>query len=378
MAGLYIHIPFCRSRCIYCAFYSTTLSDEWQDRYVDALCREMDLRSTISEDIATIYLGGGTPSLLSEANLLKLFTHINEVYGLDHVQEVTIECNPDDITDAFCHTLQLLPVNRVSLGAQTFDAERLRFLQRRHTALQVNEAIDRLRQNRIDNISLDLMFGFPEQTTAQWSADIDHALALRPEHISAYSLMIEEGTPLFKRIEKGELRIGKNAEETSRQMYELLTDRLANAGYEHYEISNWSLPGHRSRHNSSYWNDTPYIGLGAAAHSYDLKTRSWNTADLRSYVEAINLGQRPCESEEIDEVTHYNDIITTSLRTRKGLHFSAVPERFRGYLLNSAQRSIQSGLLEKNIFADDTVLRLTREGLFVSDDVMSDLIFVDE
>ena len=184
MAGLYIHIPFCRSRCIYCAFYSTTLSDEWQDRYADALCREMDLRSTTSEDIATIYLGGGTPSLLSEANLLKLFTHINEVYGLDHMQEVTIECNPDDVTDAFCHTLQLLPVNRVSLGAQTFDAERLRFLRRRHTALQVDEAIDRLRQNRIDNISLDLMFGFPEQTTAQWSADIDHALALRPEHIS--------------------------------------------------------------------------------------------------------------------------------------------------------------------------------------------------
>ena len=316
--------------------------------------------------------------MLSEANLLKLFAHIKKVYGLDHVQEVTLECNPDDVTDSFCRTLRLLPVNRVSLGAQTFDADRLRFLQRRHTARQVDEAIERLRLAGIGNISLDLMFGFPEQTIAQWTADIDHALVLRPEHISAYSLMIEEGTPLFKQIEKGELKIEKNAEEMSRQMYELLIDRLADAGYEHYEISNWALPGHRSRHNSSYWNDTPYIGLGAAAHSYDQMTRSWNTADLRSYVEAINLGQRPCESEEIDEVTHYNDIITTSLRTCKGVLCSAVPERFRSYLLNSAQRSIQSGLLEKKTFADDTVLCLTREGLFVSDDIMSDLIFVDE
>ena len=378
MAGLYIHIPFCASRCIYCNFYSTT-SLKLRQRYVDAVCREMSLLPAPSKErgsIDTIYLGGGTPSQLTPDQLRRLVLYINKVYENQAV-EVTIEMNPDDVTSAWADVLPRLGVNRVSMGAQTFNDERLRFLHRRHTARQVPEAVKILRNAGIRNISIDLMYGFPGETLDDWQRDIDSALALNVEHISAYCLMIEEGTPLWRLKMKDE-KLKMPDEELERLMYEVLIDKLTAAGYEHYEISNFAKPGYRSRHNSSYWNDTPYIGLGAAAHSYDLKTRSWNTADLRSYVEAINLGQRPYESEEIDEVTHYNDIITTSLRTRKGLYFSAVPERFRGYLLNSAQRSIQSGLLEKNTFADDTVLCLTRDGLFVSDDVMSDLIFVDE
>ena len=235
MAGLYIHIPFCKSRCIYCGFYSTTLSSTWQDRYVDALCQEMEMRSG---EVSTIYLGGGTPSLLSAENLRRLFAAIHQHYDCSQLRELTIECNPDDVTLPFVAVLPQLGINRVSLGAQTFSDDRLRFLHRRHTAHQVDEAIALLRQAGIRNISLDLMFGFPNQTHDEWEEDIAHALALQPEHISAYSLMYEEGTPLFEHLQKGHL--SELSDELSRQMYELLINRLDAAGYEHYEISNWA------------------------------------------------------------------------------------------------------------------------------------------
>ncbi|MCR5131484.1 MAG: radical SAM family heme chaperone HemW [Prevotella sp.] len=375
MAGLYIHIPFCKSRCIYCGFYSSTLH-AWQDHYVDAICHEMDLRnSPASNDkspnttLSTIYLGGGTPSQLSEENLRKLFLYINKVYDTQDVKEVTLECNPDDVTDEFCKLLHDLPVNRVSMGAQTFCDERLRFLRRRHTAKQVTEAVGRLKDNGIDNISLDLMFGFPEETLNEWEKDIEQALSLNVEHISAYSLMYEEGTELFQQLQ--DKKIQKIDDDLSRDMYELLIDKLENAGFEHYEISNFARTK-RSLHNSSYWNQTPYIGLGAAAHSYDGKTRSWNVSDLKKYVESIEAGLRPFEYEEIDEETRYNDIITTALRTREGISLTALPQHYRNYLIQNAQRALASGLL----YVDNNHIRLTRQGLFVSDDVMSDLIYV--
>jgi len=376
MAGLYIHIPFCKSRCVYCGFYSSTLH-EWQDRYVDALCREMDLRNSSSSlpaedplnDISTIYLGGGTPSQLSAENLQKLFSYINKVCGARVREEVTMECNPDDVTDDFCAVLSQLPVNRVSMGAQTFSDERLQFLRRRHSARQVSEAVERLRRIGISNISLDLMFGFPDETIEDWKADIDEALALDVEHISAYSLMYEEGTELFRQLENKTIR--KIDDELSRQMYELLIDRLENAGFEHYEISNFAR-NKRSLHNSSYWNQTPYIGLGAAAHSYDGQTRSWNVSDLRQYVKSIEAGQRPFEFEIIDDDTRYNDIVTTALRTREGICLTTLPQHYRDYLLRNAQRALSAGLLLTN----GDRIRLSRKGLFVSDDVMSDLIYV--
>lgn len=375
MAGLYIHIPFCRSRCIYCAFFSTTLAPAWQDRYVDALCSEMRMRPS-DQPLTTIYLGGGTPSLLSRENLQRLFACIEEIYDVSALREVTLECNPDDVTPAFCQTLRLLPVNRVSLGAQTFSDQRLRFLGRRHTAAQVDSAVSLLRQSGICNISIDLMFGFPSQTLAQWEADVSHALTLRPQHLSAYALTIEPGTVLFKRIEKGELKIENEADETSRQMYELLIDRLAAAGYDHYEISNWALPGYRSRHNSSYWHEEPYLGIGAAAHSYDRHSRSWNVSHLSRYVLAIEQDRLPSEGEPIDAATRYNDLVATALRTREGIAVDSVPSPFRQHLLKSARRALQAGLLTLADTPAGTALRLTRQGLFVSDSVMTDLIYV--
>lgn len=374
MAGIYIHIPFCKSRCIYCGFYSTTLLD-LRKKYINAVCREMELRKNyIREPFSTIYLGGGTPSLLDEAELTQLFLHINNVYDVDRNAEITMECNPDDITPEFTNMLSRLPINRVSMGAQTFADSRLRLLHRRHNSDEVKHAVKLLREAGIKNISIDLMFGFPDESLSQWKEDISAALALNVEHISAYSLMYEEDTPLWKMLDTGKVK--EIDEELSLTMFKELVCQLTDAGYEHYEISNFARPGYRSRHNSSYWHQVPYIGLGAAAHSFDLNSRQWNVADLKLYIEEINNGIIPMEREELDNDTTFNDIITTALRTSDGIDLNAMEtrlgKRYRNTLISAACKHIEQGLLE---IRHDR-LRLTAEGIFISDMVMSDLMIV--
>lgn len=374
MAGIYIHIPFCKSRCIYCGFYSTTLLD-LRKKYINAVCREMELRKNyIREPFSTIYLGGGTPSLLDEAELTKLFLYINNVYDVDRNAEITMECNPDDITPEFTNMLSRLPINRVSMGAQTFADSRLRLLHRRHNSDEVKHAVKLLREAGIKNISIDLMFGFPDESLSQWKEDISAALALNIEHISAYSLMYEENTPLWKMLDTGKVK--EIDEELSLTMFKELVCQLTDAGYEHYEISNFARPGYRSRHNSSYWHQVPYIGLGAAAHSFDLNSRQWNVADLKLYIEEINNGIIPMEREELDNDTTFNDIITTALRTSDGIDLNALEtrlgKRYRNTLISAAGKHIEQGLLE---IRHDR-LRLTAEGIFISDMVMSDLMIV--
>lgn len=374
MAGIYIHIPFCKSRCIYCGFYSTTLLD-LRKKYINAVCREMELRKNyIREPFSTIYLGGGTPSLLDEAELTKLFLYINNVYDVDRNAEITMECNPDDITPEFTNMLSRLPINRVSMGAQTFADSRLRLLYRRHSSDEVKHAVKLLREAGIKNISIDLMFGFPDESLSQWKKDISAALALNVEHISAYSLMYEEDTPLWKMLDTGKVK--EIDEELSLTMFKELVCQLTDAGYEHYEISNFARPGYRSRHNSSYWHQVPYIGLGAAAHSFDLNSRQWNVADLKLYIEEINNGIIPMEREELDNDTTFNDIITTALRTSDGIDLNAMEtrlgKRYRNTLISAAGKHIEQGLLE---IRHDR-LRLTAEGIFISDMVMSDLMIV--
>ncbi|MBM6993843.1 MAG: radical SAM family heme chaperone HemW [Prevotella sp.] len=365
MAGLYIHIPFCASRCIYCGFYSTTRIG-LHDRYVDALCREMELLNE-HPTISTIYLGGGTPSQLSHEQLSRLFSYIYKVYDVGSDAEITMECNPDDIQEGM---FDGLPVNRVSMGAQTFDDSRLRFIHRRHTAQQVDQAMELIHRQGIHNVSIDLMFGFPEETLAGWQQDIDHTLRLHPEHISAYGLMYEEGTPLYQMLEQGQVK--DIDEELSLNMYDTLIDRLTAAGYEHYEFSNFALPGFRSRHNSSYWHNIPYIGLGASAHSYNLSTRRWNVSDIQRYINSIEQGILPSEEEILDEVTQYNDLVTTALRTCEGIDLSAVIPTYLDFLLSNAKPYLERGLL----LLSDNHLRLSRDGIKISNTVMSDLMKV--
>lgn len=391
MAGIYIHIPFCESRCIYCDFYSTT-SLKWKDDYVDALCKEMKLRPAIQAlgdnyPIETIYLGGGTPSQLSNEHLQRIFTMLKETYGdlFTKNMEITMECNPDDVTPDYCKTLGKLPVNRVSMGAQTFSNQRLQFLRRRHNTAEVKEAVSLLRNTGIENISIDLMFGFPKENIEDWKYDILQALQLGVEHISAYSLMYEEGTPLYKMLEQG--KIEEIDEELSRNMYDTLVDMLTISGYEHYEISNFAKPGYRSRHNSSYWNETPYIGLGAAAHSYRRAqnqsgnmevTRSWNVNNIQQYINSIHQGILPSEKEYLDLATRYNDLITTALRTSDGIDLKKTEKEFgKCYLeklLDEANDKIKRGLMK--IDKQNDRLSLTREGIYISDDIMGDFMIV--
>ena len=401
MSGLYIHIPFCASRCIYCGFYSTVPTKKKnerlsvEERYVNAICHEMELRAEKNRDnsgeriggLSTIYLGGGTPSQLSFESLQKIFQTIDKVYhiGLERDTEnntcttatpieITMECNPDDITEEFAQNLRSLPINRISMGAQTFSDERLRFLHRRHTADEVETAVKRLRNVNIKNISVDLMFGFPNETLEEWKEDIERLLALDIEHISAYSLMYEEGTPLYRLLQAGKVK--DMDDELYRQMYDTLIDRIAEAGYEQYEISNFAKlklqSPYRSQHNSSYWHNVPYIGIGASAHSYGNGKRSWNIADTKAYIAAIEEDRLPCEEEIIDADTHYNDMIMTALRTCEGIDLSTLSAEYYTYLMRLAKPLQQQGLLKE----DNGWLHLTRNGIYVSDSVMSDLMKV--
>ncbi len=368
MAGLYLHIPFCKSRCIYCGFYST-VNLEWRRQYVDALCREMELRPS-EEPLTTIYLGGGTPSQLGVSLLRRLFEQIYKVYRLD-LEEVTIECNPDDVTDTLARGLKEQGVNRISMGVQTFDDQRLLFLHRRHKACQVSKAVSCLRRAGFDNISIDLIYGFPQQTEAQWLSDIQSALSLGVEHFSAYALSYEEGTALYRMRQTGAVK--ELDEECSRRMYEELMDRMAEAGYEHYEISNFARLGRYSRHNSSYWQEVPYIGLGAAAHSYNRRERSWNVSDIRRYMDSIAAGRLPVAGREtIEGATRYNDRVTVALRTREGLDLDTLEPFYRAFCLKEAKPFLDGGLLERK----GNQLCLTRNGIFVSNMVMADLMYV--
>ena len=374
MAGLYIHIPFCASRCIYCGFYSTTRLDLRQ-QYVDALIRELvevgKSKMLKDDSISTVYLGGGTPSQLTIPQLHQLFDAIYIYNKVESGAEVTIEMNPDDVSVPYADTLRQLGINRVSMGAQTFDDERLRWLNRRHTVAQVGQAVKILRAAGIRNISIDLMYGFPNETIDDFVHDIDEVIKLDVEHISAYCLMIEEGTELYRRY--GDKRVREyddSKEETERKMYELLIDKLTAAGYEHYEISNFARPSFRSRHNSSYWTGVPYIGLGAAAHSFDGHLRSWNVSDIQQYIASVNRDERLNEEEELSATDFYNERVMLGLRTCEGVDLSALSDDERNYCIQEAQPFLSDDIL----LLTDNRLVLTRKGLFVSDYVMSSLM----
>ncbi len=375
MAGIYIHIPFCQSRCIYCGFYSTTLLN-LRGQYIDAVCKEMALRKNYidNEAYSTIYIGGGTPSLLTQDELQKLFSNLYETFNISSDTEITLECNPNDITTQFAKMLTQLPVNRISIGAQTFSDSRLKLIHRRHNTQEVYNAINLLRSIGISNISIDLMFGFPGETLEEWTSDIDKALELDVEHISAYSLMYEDGTQLTDMLEQGKIK--EIDDETSLAMYKVLVSRLTSNGYEHYEISNFARKGYRSRHNSSYWQQTKYIGLGAAAHSFDIKSRQWNISDIRKYILGIGKGIIPMEREILDADTTYNDIITTALRTKEGINLNKITTQlgntYRKYLINNAKKHILGNTLELS----GNNLRLTYKGIYLSDMIMSDLMIV--
>lgn len=346
--------------------------------YVDCVCDELRMRRDyIKDEIHTIYLGGGTPSLLSHDEIGSILNCIYKYYkvaGSEGGVEITMECNPDDITDDFAKFISSSPINRVSMGAQSFSDKTLRLINRRHSAEQTGAAVERLRATGIRNISVDLMFGFPEEDTAQWASDIRQAIALDAEHISAYSLMYEEGTPMYRMLQEGKIK--ECPENVYLIMYNTLIDELQKSGYEHYEISNFAKPGFRSRHNSSYWHGVPYIGVGASAHSFDGESRQWNISDLRRYMEQIKAGRIPAEIEHLSKDDKFDDTVMTGLRTKEGIDLDMIKETFgeeyRSFLLREAKKHIS----QNKLAISGSRLHLTREGLFVSDGIMSDLMHV--
>ena len=408
MAGLYVHIPFCKSRCIYCDFYSTTRWAE-VEAYVRALCHEIrERRSELPLDdrgrvcVRTIYIGGGTPSLLSPEQLSCILRTIREHYAVEPDAEVTVEMNPEDwplsnsprgeedsITSEDKNEnmgLAALPptggagrgANRVSLGIQTFDDGLLRLLRRRHSAGRAVEAVRSLQQAGIGNISIDLIYGLPGQTLELWEHDLDVAFSLGVQHLSAYALSYEAGTALWQMRARGEVR--EVADELSVEMYRRLCQRAREAGFEHYEISNFALPGYHSRHNSSYWTFAPYLGFGPGAHSFDgQRTRRCNRPSLDGYLlaerdAAGGTFRVPHDVEVLSDDELYDETVMCGLRTRRGVDLCGIRDRFgverMEYLRAMASPHIAAGRLA----VTGNRLHLQESALMISDDVMSDLM----
>ena len=309
----YIHIPFCVSRCAYCDFFSTT-SLERRTEYVTALVREIGIRRNGTAD--TVYFGGGTPSVL-EPDAIRCI--IEAIGPIDTSAEITLEANPGDLTEYKLRLLRQVGVNRLSIGVQSFDDTLLRRIDRRHNGQQALYAIRDAQTAGFDNISIDLMYGLPGQDMTTWQKDIETALQLGIQHLSCYCLSYEQGTRLTLQLERGEVK--ELDEDTLNDMYDRLCEQTEQAGYEHYEVSNFALPSFRSRHNSSYWTDEPYIGVGAGAHSYDneRRIRSWNVSDLDKYISAISRGERPYEQELVTNEQHRMEQIMLGLRTNQGI-----------------------------------------------------------
>ncbi|MBQ0048864.1 MAG: radical SAM family heme chaperone HemW [Bacteroidales bacterium] len=371
MPSVYVHIPFCQSRCIYCDFYSTT-SLSLQERYVDALLKEMEGRKGEWPQRArtlSIYIGGGTPSTLPPYLLQRLLEHIIALFPIEKDAEITVEANPDDVSDAWIDALRHSCVNRVSMGVQTFDDALLHTLRRRHSAQQARDAVARLQAAGFRNLSVDLIYGLPGQTLPSWERDIDEALRLGVPHLSAYSLMYEEGTPITHMLEAG--LIDEMPDECSLQCFQWLRSKLLAAGYEQYEISNFALPGWHSRHNSGYWQGTPYLGFGAGAHSYDgQNTRRANLSDLHTYLDSPLTA---CQLELLSPTDRYNEYIMTRLRTAAGFSLAELTHCFGTHLRNHSIAAMRPHLEQGNLVCQDEVVRLTPKGIFVSNEVMSDL-----
>lgn len=383
MAGLYVHIPFCKSRCIYCDFYSTTREAE-QEAYVGALCREIrerrhELPAEADNRVCarTIYIGGGTPSLLSPAQLARIFGCIRENYAVADGAEVTVEMNPEDVVVdealSLAGGLANGTFNRVSLGIQTFDDDLLRLLRRRHSAERAVEAVKSLQLVGAQNISIDLIYGLPGQTLELWERDLDVAFSLGVQHLSAYALSYEEGTPLWRMRQRGEVQ--EAADELSVRMYERLCQRAREAGFEHYEISNFALPGYHSRHNSSYWTGEAYLGFGPGAHSFDgRRTRRSNHSSLSNYLSAGGGGEVPHDVEVLSDEELYEEAVMCGLRTCRGVDLAEIGRRYGrqrlDYLLQQASSHLRGGRLA----IEHEHLRLTEAALMISDDVMSDLM----
>jgi oxygen-independent coproporphyrinogen-3 oxidase len=373
MAGIYIHIPFCKKLCSYCDFYHIiTQSDNKQ--FIDALIKETALRREYAgnEIIETIYLGGGTPSVLPAAEIRRIIESVRKIYTVSENCEVTIEINPDDADTEYLRELKNSGINRISLGIQSWRDSDLKLLNRRHNAAQAAYALEETMKAGFRNVTIDLIYGIPGLTLADWADNLDKTFSYDIKHLSAYHLTIEPNTVFSKMKEKGLL--SEIDEEESSAQFNLLIDKAQSAGFVHYEISNFGKPGYFSIHNSNYWKQVNYIGLGPSAHSFNGYSRQWNIRDVRKYIKSVNAGFPLFEKEELDNKTRFNEYIMTTLRTMWGIDLEYVERIFNkegyDYILNTAGKLINYGLMKQ----ENKTLVLTNQGKMISDNIISELM----
>ncbi|SEL60863.1 oxygen-independent coproporphyrinogen-3 oxidase [Aquimarina amphilecti] len=376
ISGIYIHIPFCKQACHYCDFHFST-SGKKRDQMVFALCNEIKLRRSEINDhevIETIYFGGGTPSILSVSALKFIIDTIYENYLISDTVEITIEANPDDLTEGYIKALASTEVNRLSIGIQSFFDEDLKLMNRAHNDNEAKTCLS-IASKYFDNISIDLIYGIPGMSSERWRENIKIALETNVPHISSYALTVEPNTALSSFIEKGVISPVKD--ELAQQHFEILVDTMEKADFEYYEFSNFGRPGYFSKNNTAYWQGKHYLGIGPSAHSYNGKERSWNIKNNIKYIKALQENKLPREIEELTTTDRYNEYVMTGLRTIWGVSLRKVEDDFgltyKEYLLKQAQKHLDEHLL----FLDGDILIVTKKGKFLSDGIASDLFLLN-
>ena len=375
MAGIYLHIPFCKKACHYCDFHFST-SPVYKDQMVQALRSEIILKKDYagSEQIETIYFGGGTPSLLSAEELGMLISEITEYYQVSSSAEISLEANPDDLNPQKVKELKQTLINRFSIGIQSFFEEDLKWMNRAHSAAEAHSSIKRVQDAGFENITADLIYGYPLLTDAKWKFNIRQLIELQIPHISSYSMTVEPATALASFISKGTQK--PMDENQSARQFEALMEELEGAGFEHYEISNFAKPGRYSRHNSNYWEGVNYIGIGPSAHSFNGESRQWNIANNMKYIQAIQSNIIPSEIEHLSIENRINEYIMTSLRTSKGMNLNQLSHNFGEEHAEEIIQGLDPFLEKEWIINKDHIVTLTRTGKLFADHIASEL-FVD-
>lgn len=373
MAGVYIHIPFCKKLCHYCDFYHV-INPENNAHFIESLLKEASIRKDYIEDdtISTIYLGGGTPSVFAVKDLEVILKHLRKVFRVEDNCEVTIELNPDDVNPEYLKGLKGLGINRISLGVQSWRDKDLKMLNRRHNSAQAATALGEIFAAGIENVTMDLIYGIPGMSASEWKSNLDFTFSFDIKHLSAYHLTIEKGTVFGKMKEKGLLT--EIEEEESATLFNILIEKAEKAGFIHYEISNFGKSGFFSEHNSNYWKQVNYLGLGPSAHSFNGYSRQWNVSNLKAYIKAINSGNSFYESEELDTTARFNEYIMISLRTMWGIDLEYIEKMFEkegyDYVVNLSGKYKAYGLMRQ----ENKNLVLTNQGKMISDNIISEFM----
>lgn len=377
MAGLYIHIPFCKQACYYCDFFFST-NQKQRLEIVRAITSEIALQKDYLEGevLETIYFGGGTPSILLPSELNEILEAVHGNFAVADRAEVTLEANPDDLTKEKLQALHDAGINRLSVGIQSFDDQVLKSLNRAHDNLMARGCIDDARKAGFENISIDLIYAIPKRADEDWQKDIKRALEINPPHISSYSLTIEEKTVFGKWTKQGKMQ--PVDDDLSARQLSLLIDHLEGANYEQYEVSNFSKPGFQSRHNSNYWKNEKYLGVGPSAHSYNGESRQYNVSNNSIYLRSLQQEKIPCTLEVLSRRDKINEYLLTRLRTSWGADLKTLRERFSFDPMNENNSYLQSLLHKGLIVIERDILKLTRKGLFLADKIASDLFVIDD